>query len=504
MYTELNLWEAAQQLVESCDENPNEILRKKAQTQAESKDVISAAKTFEEVGEFGKAIELLGDAGHLDILFELSSRRLTSNDQVHLKKCIEYYKKHGQLQYAIDTVKKMGDMGSLLTIYVDLQHWEEAFKISDTHPEFREQLFLPYGNWLALNDRFQEAQEYYTKANRPDESIRILKFLVENSVYQHRYKLAGYYYWRLSNESLTLFSKKAAISQRMGRSNNQSDWRMYRKLAEVYYSYSQVYKFVEDPFTLSPPESLLNSAKFVLVYLLNNPCPPQISKSYTLYCLAKIASKLKCHKTARFAFEKLLQTKLPFNWQDSVELAALLNRAKPNTDPEEYCTVCFQCSYVHPFMNTRENSCPNCLEPYVQSFYSFGNLPLIRFSPDPKIPEEEVTKLIKEDPPIDSGKFSHSQEEIMKLAELERTGKGIYSPVVFEKERLRECHPQKVFTRRWPSRDIPNEYYLLVSDDVHVVMCESCQQFFEEGEWNYQVLLLQHCPFCKQPSAVRS
>jgi intraflagellar transport protein 122 len=504
MYTELNLWEAAQQLVESCDENPAELLKMKAQTQADSKDVLAAAKTFEEVGEFGKAIELLGDGGHLELLFELSMKRLTSNDQANLQKCIDYFKKYGHLEYAIDTVKKLGDMGALLTIYVDLQQWEEAFKITDIHPEFREQLFLPYGNWLAMHDRFQEAQEFYTKANRPDESIRILKFLVENSIYQHRFKLAGQYYWRLGNESLTLFSKKAAISQRTGKNSNQSDWRMYRKLSEVYYAYSQVFKFVEDPFTLSPPEALLNSAKFVLVYLLNNPCPPQISKTYTLYCLAKIASKLKCHKTARFAYEKLLQMKLPLNWQDSVELAALLNRAKPNSDPEEFCTVCFQCSYVHPFMNTRENSCPNCLEPYVHSFYSFGNLPMIRFAPDPQLSKEEIEKLIQEDPPIDRNNRSRSQEEIMKLAELERTGKGIYSPVVFEKERLRDCEPHKVFIRTWPSREIPHEYYLLVSDDVHVVMCESCQQFFEEGEWNYQVLLLQHCPFCKQSSEVRS
>jgi len=65
-------------------------------------------------------------------------------------------------------------------------------------------IYLPYADWLSANDKFDEAQEAYKKASRPDLSLRIIEFLTQNAITEKRYQDAAQYYWLLSTESLTL------------------------------------------------------------------------------------------------------------------------------------------------------------------------------------------------------------------------------------------------------------------------------------------------------------
>ena len=46
---------------------------------------------------------------------------------------------------------------------------------------------LPYADWLSANDRFDEAQEAYKKANRPDLSLKIIEFLSQNAITEKRF-----------------------------------------------------------------------------------------------------------------------------------------------------------------------------------------------------------------------------------------------------------------------------------------------------------------------------
>ena len=64
-----------------------------------------------------------------------------------------------------------------MSLHVEMQKWDEALTHVQAHPEFADMLYLPYADWLSTNDRFEEAQEAYKKAKRPDMAIRIVGFL---------------------------------------------------------------------------------------------------------------------------------------------------------------------------------------------------------------------------------------------------------------------------------------------------------------------------------------
>jgi intraflagellar transport protein 122 len=68
-------------------------------------------------------------------------------------------------------------------------------------------IYLPYADWLSAQDRFEEAQEAYKKAKRPDLSLKIIEFLANNAIVEKRFQDAAQFYWMLAAESLQLVKK---------------------------------------------------------------------------------------------------------------------------------------------------------------------------------------------------------------------------------------------------------------------------------------------------------
>ena len=76
--------------------------------------------------------------------------------------------------------------------------------LAQQNPGMESLINLPYADWLSANDRFEEAQEAYKKANRPDMALRIIEFLSENAISEKRFQDAAQYNWILATESLKL------------------------------------------------------------------------------------------------------------------------------------------------------------------------------------------------------------------------------------------------------------------------------------------------------------
>ena len=134
-----------------------------------------------------------------------------------------------------------------MQLHVDCQKWDEAFMLSKQNPEMETMITLPYADWLSVNDRFEEAQEAYKKANRPDLSLKIIEFLSNNAIAEKRYQDAAQYYWMLATESLRLVTKVGAKSSKDDKKYIKF-YDNYSKLAEIYQAYNQVNRYIEENY----------------------------------------------------------------------------------------------------------------------------------------------------------------------------------------------------------------------------------------------------------------
>lgn len=95
---------------------------------------------------------------HLSRLIDIA-RKLDKAEREPLLMCAHYFKKLDNPDYAAEIYLKIGDLKALVQLHVETQHWDEAFALGEKHPEFKDDIYVPYAQWLAENDRFEEAQK---------------------------------------------------------------------------------------------------------------------------------------------------------------------------------------------------------------------------------------------------------------------------------------------------------------------------------------------------------
>jgi len=98
----------------------------------------------------------------------------------------------------------------------------QALLLAEKHPIHSESVLVPYANWLAEKDLFEEAQKSWLlppaqhlsikpcvifniafhKAGKENEALKVLKQLTDNAVDETRFNDAGYYFWLLSLQHL--------------------------------------------------------------------------------------------------------------------------------------------------------------------------------------------------------------------------------------------------------------------------------------------------------------
>ncbi|XP_071406264.1 intraflagellar transport protein 122 homolog isoform X2 [Pithys albifrons albifrons] len=465
MFSDLRMFDHAKDFLGSGDPKDTKMLIKKQADWARNiNDPKAAVEMYLSAGEHMKAIELSGHHGWVDMLIEIA-RKLDKAEREPLDKCAFYFKQLDNPGYAAETYMKVGDLKALVQLHVETHRWEEAFALGEKHPEFKDDVYVPYAQWLAENDRFEEAQ----KDNKQQTTEMLQKF----HHFQH--------------------------------------------LAEVYHVYHFIQRYTEEPFSFHLPETLFNISRFLL-HSLTKETPLGISKVNTLFALAKQSEALGAYKLARHAYDKLQGLQIPARFQKSIELGSLTIRSKPFHDSEELVPLCYRCSTNNPLLNNLGNVCINCRQPFVFSASSYEVLHLVEFYLEDGITDEEAVALIDLEAPRVSKRENKWQETMSDHAQSLRLddstdiiedddpftaklsfeqGGSEFVPVVVTRAVLRSMSRRDVLVKRWP-KPLRWQYYRSLLPGASITTCPSCFQMFHTED--YELLILQHncCPFCRR------
>ncbi|XP_009707392.1 PREDICTED: intraflagellar transport protein 122 homolog [Cariama cristata] len=512
MYSDLRMFDYAKDFLGSGDPKDTKMLIKKQADWAKNiNEPKAAVEMYLSAGEHMKAIEISGDHGWVDMLIEIA-RKLDKAEREPLSKCAFYFKKLDNPGYAAETYMKVGDLKALVHLHVETHRWEEAFTLSEKHPEFKDDVYVPYAQWLAENDRFEEAQKAFHKAGRQSEAVRVLEQLTHNAVVESRFNDAAYYYWMLSMQCLDIAQENEQQKTEM-----LQKFHHFQHLAEVYHVYHSIQRYTEEPFSFHLPETLFNISRFLL-HSLTKETPLGISKVNTLFALAKQSKALGAYKLARHAYDKLQGLQIPARFQKSIELGSLTIRSKPFHDSEELVPLCYRCSTNNPLLNNLGNVCINCRQPFVFSASSYEVLHLVEFYLEDGITDEEAVALIDLEAPRLNKRENKWQEMMSDHAQSLRLddntdiiedddpftaklsfeqGGSEFVPVIVNRAVLQSMSRRDVLIKRWP-KPLRWQYYRSLLPDASITMCPSCFQMFHTED--YELLVLQHncCPFCRR------
>ena len=129
-------------------------------------------------------------------------RKLDKADREALSKCGEMFRRMGLPNFAAEAYEKMGNIEELVELRMEAKQWDEVFALAKRYPDIDNKAHFRYGQWLAENDRFEEAQKAFNQAGFKNEAIKVLEELTYNAVAENRFTDASYYYWLMSNEHL--------------------------------------------------------------------------------------------------------------------------------------------------------------------------------------------------------------------------------------------------------------------------------------------------------------
>uniref|UniRef100_A0A3B3SNU1 Intraflagellar transport protein 122 homolog n=1 Tax=Paramormyrops kingsleyae TaxID=1676925 RepID=A0A3B3SNU1_9TELE len=500
MYTDLRMFEYAKDFLGSADPKDTRMLiSKQADWARNINEPRAAAEMYLSAGEHVKAVDIIGEHGWVDMLIDFA-RKLDKAEREPLAKCAGHFKRLKHHGYAAEVYSKMGDLRALVLLHVETCHWDEAFELVEKHPQFKNDVYVPYAQWLAENDRFEEAQKAFHKAGWQDEAVKVLEQLTHNAVVESRFNDAAYYYWMLSMQCLD-------IARGRRKDDMLKKFQRFQHLAELYHVYHSIQRYTDEPFSSHLPETLFNISRFLL-HNLTKEVPLGISKVNTLYALAKQSKALGAFKLARHAYEKLQGLRVPARFQESMELGSLTVRSKPFHDNEDLVPMCYRCSTNNPLLNIQGNVCINCRQPFIFSASSYEVLPLVEFYLEEGISDEEAVSLIDLEVPraeqrspaqwqeMSSGGILLQNLGVIVIVLLQ--GGSEFVPVVVNRAVLRSMSRRDVLIKRWP-RPLSWQYYRSLLPDVSITMCPSCFQMFHSED--YELLVLQHncCPYCRRP-----
>ncbi|KAJ8607792.1 hypothetical protein CTAYLR_009237 [Chrysophaeum taylorii] len=494
LFADLRQWEEAKMFAASSDVDSRELVRRQAEWAEEIEDWNAAAEMYVSVDP-ARAVQLLGERRHPGWVKQLASIARTVTGDV-LRKCATYFLDAGEDELAREVYAKLDDVDMLIELHVRKQQWAEAIALAGERKN-TEKLYLPYAEYLALHDQFDEALDAYRKAGRPDQASRMMEQLTFNAVVESRFKDASYYYWRLATESLrSAFEAGGPDAVHDALPFYQS----CLEKADAYYAYSFLESFFL-PFTPVQPEVLFNAARFLVNTLGTNEAPLGISRVKILYTLAKQAKTLGAYKLARFAYDKLAHTKVDAAWVDSLEVDMVTVHAKPVRDSPDLLPVCYRCGAANALLNpatARSHNCDvcaSCGHPFVRSFLTFDILPLIEFLPAPPITDDEALSLIREPPTEQIGDDDDGDLFTKAINRTLSTQDDAYVSVTVDADTLASLRREEVYVCAPRHPGMRATFYKSALPDVHLAISQ--HRFFHEEDFEFAVLRDGHCPYSR-------
>ena len=140
------------------DSNKADLLLKQAEWANSNSEPRVAAELYMGAKNYERAIELAGKHNWADMLLDIV-RKLDKNDRDLLVRCAEYFKIMSQHNFAAEVYEKMGNIESLIELRMESNQWEEVFALTKRYPEYDKQAHYKHAQWLAENDKFEEAQK---------------------------------------------------------------------------------------------------------------------------------------------------------------------------------------------------------------------------------------------------------------------------------------------------------------------------------------------------------
>ncbi|CAF0925903.1 unnamed protein product [Didymodactylos carnosus] len=517
MFSDLRMFDQAKEYMVAGDVDQQKLLNKQAEWAMTMNEQRTAAELYLAAHDYLRAIDLAGKNKWSDLLASITSK-LDKAQHDLLKRCARYFVEMKQYTYAADVYEKMGDIKSLLDMRIILNQWDEVFSLAKRYPLYHSDAYYNYGQYLAENDRFVDAQRAFYKAGRIIEARNVLQALTDNAVNETRFKDAGYYNWLLSKEYLL------ALSETPNDDLREQLFKKYNQcliLSELYYAYQNLYEYTTEPFVDTPSQILFNIARFIYHKLTNlKEIPPGISKFRTCYTACKIANKLNANKFSRQMIELMKDLTFTHNLgqkRTEIEQLALELRAKTFSDDSELLPLCYRCSHHSELLNPHGNECSNCGSPFVLSFLSFDVLPLVEFVLPHDINDEDAYNLLEQIPNsqleakpggqtlnastanrlIINEQFQREEKDpFLKKMTKYSANPNEYRPVVVDRSLLKAMDPSLVFVCKWPF-PLRWKWYRIIVPETQIGRCRHCNKFFHNDEFELAILETGGCPFCR-------
>uniref|UniRef100_A0A914ML49 Intraflagellar transport protein 122 homolog n=1 Tax=Meloidogyne incognita TaxID=6306 RepID=A0A914ML49_MELIC len=482
MFADLRMFEQAQEfLSNSSAETQKLLLRKKAdwaQTSNDQRMLASVPELLMSSGDYDRAIRLMMANNWVEKVAN-AARKLDKSDANLLREIGQFMAKNGEYIQATSIFQRINDLRSIIQMHVNAENWDDALALINRNSSLSNDVYLPYARWLAERDRFDEAQIAYNKAGHEKEASLVLEQLTKNAVEENRFKAASFYYRRMAEQ---LIEKDGGIN-----GNNFNGYSLLESLenclnlADIYFAYEPVYKYVVEPFTEKSLDILFHAARFIS---LHKPTE-YVSRVTVYYTLMKLSRHFGCYKTARQALNNLHKLRCPPQYQSQIDVATLEIRAMPFSDSEEFQPMCYNCGTANPILGGHE--CVHCNHYFIYSFITFEVLPLIQFQIDDDISDKEATELINAEPP-DNQNNNFITNEIINNKKKQQ--------LKLSRSELLNLNKNNVFNQNiLKSKRI--KFFLKVIDEVKIIKCQFCQKFFNSDDYQIAILQNGYCPVCQ-------